>query len=30
MIAATAIFLICFSVGVFIYGLAIPIAAVRF
>jgi putative tricarboxylic transport membrane protein len=30
MIAATAIFLICFSVGVFIYGLSIPIAAVRF
>jgi hypothetical protein len=30
MIGATAVFLICFSVGVFIYGLAIPIPAIRF
>jgi hypothetical protein len=30
MIGATAAFLIAFSVGVFIYGLAIPIPAIRF
>jgi hypothetical protein len=30
MITATALFLIVFSVGIFIYGLGIPIAAVRF
>ncbi|MGH6903673.1 MAG: tripartite tricarboxylate transporter TctB family protein [Geminicoccaceae bacterium] len=30
MIAATALFLIAFSVGIFIYALGIPIAAVRF
>jgi hypothetical protein len=29
MIAATAAFLIAFSIGVFIYALAIPIPAVR-
>jgi hypothetical protein len=29
MIAATAAFLIAFSIGVFIYALAIPIAAIR-
>jgi putative tricarboxylic transport membrane protein len=30
MIAATAAFLIAFSIGVFIYALAIPIPAIRF
>jgi hypothetical protein len=30
MIAATALFLIAFSIGVFVYALSIPIAAVKF
>jgi hypothetical protein len=30
MIAATALFLIAFSVGIFIYALGVPITAVRF
>ena len=30
MIAATALFLIAFSIGIFVYALSVPIAAVRF
>jgi hypothetical protein len=30
MIAATALFLIAFSIGVFVYALRLPIAAIRF